>query len=84
VTDATTDAELLASQAAALPGVMRTPARSTVLKPVEAKSELGAPLSTLPDDSIFWKQAADDLHQAYQKPADLIDGSFRRAEWWLL
>jgi hypothetical protein len=29
-----------------------------------------------------WKQARDDLHQAYQKPTDYLDGSFPRAEWW--
>ncbi len=53
VTDATTDDELLANQALALAEVLHPSQRWTMLKPVEAKSELGATLSILPDDSIL-------------------------------
>ncbi len=53
VTDATIDEELLTNQAAALAELILAPARWTVLKPVRAKSELGATFSILPDDSIL-------------------------------
>ncbi|HEV3025391.1 MAG TPA: WD40 repeat domain-containing protein, partial [Pirellulales bacterium] len=50
VTDTTTDEELLTNQATALAELTLEPLRWTVLKPVEAKSELGATFSLLPDD----------------------------------
>jgi WD40 repeat protein/tetratricopeptide (TPR) repeat protein len=53
VTATTTDEDLLTSQATALAESMLTAARWTVLKPVKARSELGASLSILPDDSIL-------------------------------
>src|SRR5262249_47041365 len=53
VTDATTDETLLSNQALAQAEVLLSSKRWTVLKPVEAKSELGATFSILPDDSIL-------------------------------
>jgi tetratricopeptide (TPR) repeat protein len=29
-----------------------------------------------------WKQAAEDVHQLFQKPADFVDGAWPRSEWW--
>ncbi len=52
VTDATTDDALLSNRALALAEVLLS-RRWTVLKPVKAKSELGASFSILPDDSIL-------------------------------
>ncbi len=53
VTGATTDEALLSNQARALSEVLVSSNRWTALKPVEAKSELGATFSLLPDDSIL-------------------------------
>jgi tetratricopeptide (TPR) repeat protein len=56
VTENTTDEDLLANQALALASVFferESPVTWTVLKPIEAKSELGATLSILSDDSIL-------------------------------
>jgi WD40 repeat protein/predicted Ser/Thr protein kinase len=53
VIDTTTDEELLTNQATALAEVLLPLARWTVLKPVDAKSELGATFSILRDDSIL-------------------------------
>ena len=53
VTDATTDEELLTNRATALVEVMLTPAKWTVLKPTEMKSDGGATLTLLDDHSIL-------------------------------
>jgi hypothetical protein len=52
VTDATTDDDLLSNQALAL-AELRSSKRWTILRPDQAKSEGGATLSILPDDSIL-------------------------------
>src|SRR5262249_5622505 len=64
VTDATTDDALLPNQALALAEVLSSK-RWTVLKPAEAKSELGATLSILPDDSIL-ASGASPLNDRYR------------------
>jgi WD40 repeat protein/tetratricopeptide (TPR) repeat protein len=53
VTGATTDESLLSNQALAQAEVLLSSKRWAVLKPVEAKSDLGTTLSILPDDSIL-------------------------------
>jgi WD40 repeat protein/tetratricopeptide (TPR) repeat protein len=65
VTDATTDDALLTNQALALSEVLLSSKRWTVLKPVEAKSELGATLSIHPDDSIL-AGGANPLNDRYR------------------
>ncbi len=68
VTDATTDDDLLTNQALALSELLlssKTSERWTVVKPVEAKSELGATLSILPDDSIL-ASGANPLNDRYR------------------
>src|SRR5262249_19301515 len=53
VNDAKADEALLSSQALARAELLLSSRTWTVLKPVEAKSELGATLTVLPDDSIL-------------------------------
>ena len=53
VTDASSDESLLSNQALAQAEALVPSGKWTVLKPVEAKSELGATLSILPDNSIL-------------------------------
>ncbi len=64
VTSTTTDEALLTNQAKALAEVMLRSADWTVLTPLEAKSELGATFSMLPDDSIL-ASGANPLKDRY-------------------
>jgi WD40 repeat protein/tetratricopeptide (TPR) repeat protein len=65
VTDTATDEVLLSNQALAQAEVLLESKRWTVLKPAEAKSELGATLSILPDDSIL-ASGANPLNDRYR------------------
>jgi WD40 repeat protein len=65
VTHATTDDALLSNQALAQAELLLASRRWTVLKPVEAKSELGSTLSILPDNSIL-ARGANPLNDRYR------------------